>query len=142
MNITYRWHFHFNAMHNITPDDEEAKHPHSFLVILCMEIAEVNLVEQKQCEKDVRKYIDQYVGKYLNEMNEFQNQVPTIEVICEKMYYDIEKIVEKSGMKLIQIEVGDSPVKLFAMGNQLLLGSSYGLISDKDFQEYRRRLNL
>lgn len=142
MSRAYRWQFHFNAMHNMTPEKEEGKHTHSFLVILCMEIEELNLEEQNQCEKELRQYLEQYSGKYLNDMAVFHNQIPTIEVICEKLYYDTEKIAEAHGMQQIQIEVGDSPVALFAMGKQLLLGNSYRLISDEKYQDYKQKMSL
>ena len=120
----------------MTPERDEGKHTHSFLVILCMEIDEMNLEQQNQCEKTLKQYLEQYNGKYLNEMEQFRNQLPTIEVLCEKLYCDTEKIAAAHGMEQIQIEVGDSPVALFAMGKKLLLGSSYKLVSDEVFREY------
>ena len=140
MSKVYRWRFHFNAMHNMTPEKEEGKHAHSFLVILCMEINEMNLEEQNQCERELKEYLEQYSGKYLNEVEAFRNQLPTIEAICEKVYYDTEKIAASHGMQQIQAEVGDSPIALFAMGKQLLLGSSYRQISEQSYQEYKKGL--
>ena len=142
MSRAYRWQFHFNAMHNMTPEKEEGKHTHSFLVILCMEIETMDLEAQNRCEKELRQYLEQYSGKYLNDMEAFRDQIPTSEVICEKLYYDTEKIAAAHGMKQIQIEVGDSPVALFAMGKQLLLGNSYRPISDEQYQEYKQKMSL
>ena len=116
MRRTYKWQFHFNAMHNLTPEKEEGKHTHSFLVILWMEITDMDIEKQNQCEKELKKYLGQYNGKYLNELVQFQEKIPTVENICETLFYDMEKIASAYGMEQIRIEVGDSPVALFVMG--------------------------
>lgn len=120
MNKRYKWQFHFNAMHNITPEKEEGKHTHSFLVILYMEITEFNIDKQNSCEKELKKYLNQYNGKYLNEMAKFSGKIPTLEVICETLYDETKEIAAKYGMEQIQIEVGDSPIALVGMGKVMV----------------------
>lgn len=142
MNRFYRWQFHFNAMHNMTPEKEEGKHSHTFLVILCMEIERMDLEEQNSCERELRQYLEQYNGKYLNALVQFQGQLPTIEAICEILYQDTEKIAAVHGMNQIQIEVGDSPVSTFALGKKLLLGGTYMEISGERIRDYREQLAL
>ncbi len=142
MNRTYRWQFHFNAMHNMTPEKDEGKHTHSFLVILYMEVENMDLDAQNMCDRDLKQYLSQYNGRYLNEMEQFQGKLPTIEVICETIYPDTERIAAMHGMSQIQIEVGDSPVSLFALGSKLLLGGSYRHISDESYNTYKEQLSL
>lgn len=142
MNRTYRWRFHFSAMHNMTPEREEGKHTHSFLVILCMAIEHMDLDKQNDCERELKQYLEQYQGKYLNEMEIFRGKIPTIEVICEALYEDIDKIAAAHGMRQIQVEVGDSPTNFFAVGRCLLLGSSYMPVPDERFQEYKKRMGM
>ncbi|MBQ7955512.1 MAG: 6-carboxytetrahydropterin synthase [Lachnospiraceae bacterium] len=140
MKRTYKWQFHFNAMHNMTPENEENKHTHSFLVILWMEVAEMDMEMQNYCEKALKQYLGQYNGTYLNELNKFQGKIPTIETICETLYYDTEKIAAVYGMEQIQMEVGDSPVALFVMGKKLLLGGTGQIVPDELFEEYKAQL--
>ncbi|MBE5884307.1 MAG: hypothetical protein E7291_07850 [Lachnospiraceae bacterium] len=142
MDRMYRWQFHFNAMHNMTPETDENKHTHSFLVILCMIIEQMDLEKQNCCEKELKQYLEQYNGRYLNAMEKFQGNIPTIELICETVYYDVKEIATIHGMQLIQVEVGDSPTALYAMGERLLLGSSYIPIKDEMFREYKRQMDL
>jgi len=120
MKRTYRWKFHFNAAHNITPENENGRHAHSFLVVLYMEIKEFNLEKQNACEKVLQEYLNQYNGKYLNEMEKFSGRIPTLEVICEVLSKDTKKIATKYGMKQLQIEVGDSPVALVGIGKVMV----------------------
>lgn len=141
MNRTYRWQFHFNAMHNMIPEKDEKKHSHSFLVILYMEVEHMDLDAQNMCEKELKHYLEQYNGKYLNEMEQFCGKIPTIEVICETLYPETERIAASHGMQQIQIEVGDSPVALFSLGKKLLLGGSYIPISDQSFAAYKKRMD-
>ena len=141
MNRFYRWQFHFNAMHNMTPEKREGRHSHSFLVILCMEIEHLDLEKQNSCERELRQYLEQYNGRYLNELVQFQGKLPTIEAICETVYYDTEKIAAAHGMNQIQIEVGDSPVTMFALGKRLLLGGTYMEIAEERLKEYMQQLD-
>lgn len=142
MNRTYRWQFHFNAMHNMTPENEEGRHAHSFLVILCMEINQMNLQQQNECERELRSYLDQYNGKYLNQLPQFKGRVPSIEVIGETLYYDTKKIASLHGMHQIQIEVGDSPVAMFAIGEKLLVGSTYQEVTEEELQAFRQKRGM
>lgn len=141
MKRTYKWQFHFNAVHNMTPEKEENKHTHSFLVILRMEVTDMDMEQQNLCEKELKRYLGQYNGKYLNELDKFRGKIPTVEMICETLYYDTEKIAAAYGMEQIQMEVGDSPVALFVMGKKLLLGGTGQIVSDELFEEYRQQLN-
>lgn len=142
MNRTYRWQFHFNAMHNMTPEKEEGRHAHSFLVILCMEIDRMDLQQQNECEKELRKYLEQYNGKYLNDMPVFSGKIPSIEVIGETLYAHTGEIAARHGMRQIQIEVGDSPVAMFAIGEKLLVSSTYQEVTEEELQAYRRKMGI
>lgn len=141
MKRTYKWQFHFNAVHNMTPEKEENKHTHSFLVILWIAVTDMDMEQQNLCEKELKQYLGQYNGKYLNELDKFQGKIPTVETICETLYYDTEKIAAAYGMEQIQMEVGDSPVALFVMGKKLLLGGTGQIVSDELFEEYKQQLN-
>ena len=136
---TLRWRFHFNAMHNMTPEKEEGKHAHSFLVILCIEVEKHDLEKQNRCERELKEYFETYNGKYLNELDIFSNEIPTIEKICEVIYPYTEEIASKYDMQQIQLEVGDSPVALYSIGKKLLLGGVYREVKDCVFEEYKKQ---
>ena len=138
-NRTFRWRFHFNAIHNMAPEKEEGKHAHSFLAILSVESQYMDIEMQNACEKALKTYFNQYNGKYLNELENFKGVIPTIEGICETIYPDTEKIAREYGMEQVQLEVGDSPVALFSMGKRLLLGGMYREVPDELYEEYRER---
>ena len=136
MNRINRWYFHFNASHNANPADASKKHVHTFLVIACIEITQMDLERQNECGKAIDEYLAQYKGKCLNELDKFRDVIPTIEGICEVFFSDIKKIVEYYGAKLLNLEVGDSPVAMFSMGEQLLLGFTYQSISDENYKAF------
>lgn len=138
-NRTLRWRFHFNAMHNMTPENEEGRHVHSFLVIVCIEVEDQDLEKQNKCEEGLKKYFETYNGKYLNELEIFGDEIPTIERICEVMYPQTEEIAAKYGMQQIQLEVGDSPVALYSIGKKLLLGGTYREVKELVFEEHKNR---
>ncbi len=139
MNRIYRWHFHFNASHNMVLDDDTKKHVHTFLLIACIEMKHIDLERQNECGKAISDYLAQFRGKCLNELDKFEEVIPTIEGICEVVFYDIQQIVEYYDAKLLNLEVGDSPVAMFSMGEQLLLGFTYQPVSDENYQEFINR---
>lgn len=136
-NRILRWRFHFNAMHNMSPEEEEKKHAHSFLVILCMEVKYMDIDKQNKCEKAIKTYLDQFNGQYLNELDIFEGEIPTIEKIGDVIYPETERIAATYGMEQIQLEVGDSPVALYSIGKKLLLGGMYRKVPDEVFEEYK-----
>lgn len=138
-NRTIRWRFHFNAMHNMMPEKKEGRHVHSFLVIICVEFVYRDIQRQNACEKALKEYLDQYNGKYLNELDGFKDKLPTIEGICEVIYPDTKAIAQSYGLHQVQLEVGDSPIAMFSMGEKLLLGGTYREVPDEAFEEYRER---
>ncbi len=118
MTRMYRWQFHFNAVHNMFPENEESRHAHSFLVILYIELEKTDIWQQNQCEKELKLFLNQFNGQYLNKMDLFADRLPTIEVICETLFPYTKEIAAKYGMKQVQIEVGDSPTALCAVGEK------------------------
>lgn len=114
----YKWRFHFNAMHNTAPGQNAAGHSHSFLVILCMEIGQLDLERQNSCEKQLKEYFERYNGINLNDLEVFSDKLPTIENIGEVLYQDTKKIAAAHQMNQIQIQVGDSPVALYTIGEK------------------------
>lgn len=138
-NRTIRWRFHFNAMHNLIPEKEDDMHAHSFLAIICAEFTDRDMQRQNACEKALKEYFWQYNGKYLNELDAFISGLPTLERICEVIYPDTKAIVENFGLYQVQLEIGDSPIAMFSIGEKLLLGGMYRYVPDEVFEEHRER---
>lgn len=136
----YRYYFHINAAHNMTPDAAENRHAHSFLVIAGIETLNADMEQQNGCEKALKHYLEQYAGMCLNETPRFAGKLPTIEVICEVFYEDMKAITAQYGMKLIHLEVGDSPIAMYAIGEKLLIGSIYQNVADSAYEEYKKSL--
>ncbi|MBR1931336.1 MAG: 6-carboxytetrahydropterin synthase [Lachnospiraceae bacterium] len=141
MNRLYRWYFHFNASHNMSPEDLEKKHVHTFLVNACIEVTQMDIASQNECGDRLREYLARYRGAYLNELETFREKLPTIEGICEVLYQDMKEIAEQHQGRLLNLEVGDSPVAMFSMGEQLLLGFTYTPVRDEDYQMYLEQWN-
>lgn len=136
MNRIYRWNFRFNAFHNVMPEQPEKRHAHTFIVNVCIEVAHMDIARQNECGDRLREYLARYRGVYLNELEQFYEKIPTIETICEILYGDIKAIAGQYEGRLLNLEVGDSPVAMFSMGEQLLLGFTYRAVSDAAYQTY------
>ncbi len=139
MNRVYRWYFHFNASHNMLPSESNKRHVHTFLVVASIEVTKMDLAKQNACGDAFGQYLSGYSGQYLNDMEVFAGKIPTVEGICEILYRDMKQIAEKYEAELLNLETGDSPVAMFSMGEQLLVGSTYQPVSDEVYQAFIER---
>lgn len=136
----YWYHVTFNAMHNLVLDNPKSMHAHTFRVGM--------YVTEKQDEHPVflnnerllQEYFEKYRGIRLNELQAFKDILPTLENMGELFYWDLKPIFEGNGMQLIFLEIGDSPVSSYCIGERLLLGDVFGLVAAGEVEAYCQRI--
>ena len=136
----YLYHITFNAMHNLTPDDPKKMHAHTFCVgIYVIEEQEEHPIFVS-CENALQRYFDRYQGIRLNELSPFKETVPTLENMGEVFYWDLKSIFKRNGMSLLLLEMGDSPISTYCIGERPMLGNVYSLVQKKAMDEYCERV--
>ena len=55
-------------------------------------------------------------------------------------YWDLKPIFKKNGMNLLLLEMGDSPISTYCIGERPMLGNVYSLAQEKAVKEYCERV--
>lgn len=132
----YRFQLHFNAMHNIEPEQPDKMHAHTFRVIVCLCGESEDFAVYNECEEQIRSYLKRFQGTRLNHMPQFKNKIPNIETICEVFFLALADILKEQGVTLVKLELGDNPLSTYSVGTELLVGSIYRRVSDEEFEAY------
>lgn len=136
----YLYHITFNAMHNLVPEEPKKMHAHTFCVgIYVIEEQEEHLIFENS-ENILHRYFNRYQGIRLNELSPFNEIVPTLENMGEVFYWDLKPIFKRNGMNLLLLEMGDSPISTYCIGETPMLGNVYSLAEKKDIDEYCERV--
>ena len=111
-NETYRLTFFLNATHAVIIDGKRSSvHPHTF-EINC-HVRSRKFVAFDIMEDNINQILNQLNNQYLNELEAFQNTVPTLENLTRLLYRAINVNLESVGCRLIKLEVSESPVRSF-----------------------------
>lgn len=100
----YIYRSYFNARHSFN-GDREKMHGHSFTIVTYIGMKDQSEdIPFFKLEAIVSAFIDQYRGKYLNELPEFQGCENTLETIGDYFYEELRQRLEKNGMELYQLD--------------------------------------
>lgn len=136
----YLYHVTFNAMHNLDLDDPKKMHAHTFRVGMYVVDREKDHPVFQNIEKGIRSYFDHYQGIRLNELPKFKDIIPTLENIGDIFYRDLKPLFEENGLQLLSLEIGDSPISVYCIGERLLLGDISSLTPEGAAEEYCKRV--
>ncbi len=136
----YLYHVNFNAMHNMVVDSPKKMHAHTFRVGMYVHEEKDQQAGFLDTESMLQAYFERYQGIRLNEMEVFRNVIPTLEYMGEVFYRDLKELFQKNGMNLLVLEIGDSPVSTFCIGESILLGDVYNRVDTKEIENYCQRV--
>lgn len=129
----YKMSYKFNASHSMT-GEKEKEHSHTFIIKIYISKEAENFSKFELYESKVKDYIQKYKKQYLNDMEEFNGQIPSLEFMCIVIYNDIVKIFDDlEEYNVIKVEIGDSPTKSVAISNEIIAGAADIFISNEDF---------
>lgn len=134
----YKMTFKFNASHSMT--DKSKEHAHTFFVNLYISKDVNSFVEFFEYEKTIMNYINQYKGKYLNDLFD---ETPTLEYLCIRFFTDIEYILDNvEPFTLLSLELGDSPIRSVKVGQEIIASRTNIFITDEMYRQCEKGLGL
>lgn len=136
----YLYHVTFNAMHNIDLDDPSKMHAHTFRVGMYVIEKQKEHAAFLNSEHRLNDYFKRYQGVRLNDLAVFHDIIPTLENIGDVFYHNLKPRFEENGMQLLSLEIGDSPVSVYCVGERLLLGAISNLIPEEKVTDYCSRI--
>ncbi|MDD6794857.1 MAG: 6-pyruvoyl-tetrahydropterin synthase-related protein [Clostridiaceae bacterium] len=102
---------------NISHDNGTNSKVHYHTIEITMYIR--NTVESfegyDKIESIIKKYLDKYSGKYLNEMEIFAENLPTIENIGEVFYKELKELLVKDSYELVKLEITETPTRVYVV---------------------------
>lgn len=102
--------------------DVEKKHSHTFQIVLYVGASEAGGQHLfGDMDQNVREYLSQYEGGYLNDMPPFSGRGTTIEDIGEVFYEDLKKRMKDKGFRLYQLEISENPLCVYIVSNRIML---------------------
>ena len=136
----YSYRVTFNAMHNPVLDDPRKIHAHTFRVGMYVIEKQDEHSGFLNNEKILESYFARYRGIRVNDLPVFKDLPPTLENMGMVFYKDLKKAFEENGMQLLSLDIGDSPICTYSIGERLLLGSMYNLVNEEKVEAYCERL--
>lgn len=131
----YIYRSYFNARHSFN-GDREKMHGHSFTIVTYIGMKEQSEdIPFFKLEAIVSAFIDQYRGKYLNELPEFQGCENTLETIGDYFYEELRQRLEKNGMELYQLDISENPLCVYQVSDRLLLPTMNMDTSNRNYQK-------
>lgn len=112
----YKFKFYLNANHAILIHGHLGQiHPHTWEISIITLKLDNQFIRFSEVEALVDKMIERYQDKLLNEIYPFDTINPTLENICEVFKNEIQQILEKSGWRLLSIEVSETPARSYVI---------------------------
>ncbi|MBR6329561.1 MAG: 6-carboxytetrahydropterin synthase [Lachnospiraceae bacterium] len=117
MVYQYRYKFYLNANHFVVIGGRKGA-PHSHCFELTIEIASVaghETVAFESIERAIDALLMPYQNNLLNDIEPFNDIVPTLENICAYFKDEISRILLEMNWVLMSIEVSETPSRSFVM---------------------------
>lgn len=119
----YKLSYYLNALHSMDNKNISA-HAHTFNICLLLEdLRQIGFINFVYINDIVNGFIGQFSGKYLNEMPDFQELLPTIENIGSVFYEELKVLLLNRGYDLIQIDISENPLRVYTISDRLYLGT-------------------
>ncbi len=109
----YKLKYRLSITHS-ADNNEEHKHNHVLEGEIFAEPAADNFVEFSDMEDMVNKTLEIYQNQYLNSLEEFAGDA-NIENVGEVFWRKLVKVFDKNGWKLIRLEIGENPLRVYAV---------------------------
>ncbi len=119
----YKLSYYLNATHSMDRDLNNA-HGHTFTITLYIhDLSKKGFLDFSGINNMFHPYLDQLSGKYLNDLDIFQELLPTIENIASVVYETLKKIMMNEEYDLIQIDICENPLRVYSISDRLYLGT-------------------
>lgn len=121
MRTYYICKYYFNASHSFQ-NNKELAHLHTFTIVLY--VGRRNLQDEtdvKIVDQQVRQYLAQYEGSYLNDLDEFIDTNASIEAIGDIFYEALKGLLRGTAFSLYQLDISDNPLSVYQVADRILL---------------------
>lgn len=114
MKTYYKFKFYLNARHSVTFNGKSSNvHPHTWEVVVIFGSRESDVVNFTTFENELDEEFLKYEGKYLNELNAFQDINPTMENIAKVLYVNVKNLINNKDLNFDKLEISENPTRTY-----------------------------
>jgi len=114
MKTYYRFKFYLNARHSVTFDNKASNiHPHTWEIVIVFGCLQSDTVNFTAFEKELEKHFHNYESKYLNDLEDFKDDNPTMECIGKVFYQNVKHIVNNRNLFFKSLEISENPTRTY-----------------------------
>lgn len=118
MENLYKFKFYVNARHSVAFDNGQSNiHPHTWEIVIYVKGITETFINFTEFEKMIENHIERYEGQYLNEMEIFGGENPTMEHIGASLNTHLSLLMKKENLQLERLEISENPTRTYIMKN-------------------------
>lgn len=111
----YQFQFFLNAKHDLSIDGKSSSHPHTWEIGLALVKESEEFEQFTALESVIKKHLDKYESKHLNNIEPFSTFPPTLEIIGEVLYMQLSEILETSNWKISSLEISETASRKYVI---------------------------
>lgn len=114
MKTYYKFKFYINAKHSVNFGTGTSPiHPHTWETVIYLKVKDTDFINFTNFENILEKYFEAYEGKYLNDLDAFKINNPTMEHIGRIFYDDLLALLKGENIILYRIEISENPTRTY-----------------------------
>lgn len=114
MKHYYRFNHYINAKHSVNFQGKESPiHPHTWEIVVSLRVEDTDFISFTSLENLLEGYFEQYEGKYLNELQPFKDNHPTMEYMGQLFYKHLNTLMKGMELTLYRIEISENPTRTY-----------------------------
>ena len=108
----------FLAIQHSFDGNTENIHAHTIAINCSIKAYTEDIIDYRKVENVIKKCIDKYENKYLNDLPEFKDSA-TIEKLGEVLCFEIDDELKKTGYEMDRFEIGETPLRVYVITDEL-----------------------
>ena len=114
----YKYKFYLNMNHSVEMQGRQGEiHSHTWEIAMIVSMSQNEFVRFSDIEEVADGILEAYQDKYLNETAPFTTMNPTLENVCDYLFYQVSKAMQERGWILLAMEMSETPSRVYQVSN-------------------------
>lgn len=114
----FKYKFYLNMNHSVEMQGSQGEiHSHTWEIAMIVSMGQDEFVRFSDIEEVADGVLECYQDKYLNEIAPFTTVNPTLENVCDYLFYKVAKAMQECGWILLAMEMSETPSRVYQVSN-------------------------
>ena len=114
----FKYKFYLNMNHSVEMQGKQGEiHSHTWEIAMIVSMSQDEFVRFSDIEEVADGVLESYQDKYLNEIAPFNTVNPTLENVCDYLFYKVSKAMQERGWILLAMEMSETPSRVYQVSN-------------------------